>query len=222
MEKIVKLIIHNRWLIITCFLLVAAIGVYSWFQLPIDAYPDIADVTVQISTQVPGLAAEEMEQQITIPLERELNGIPGLQTMRSRNAFGISIIILVFKDGVDDYWARQRVRERVNDVDLPFSAKPELNPLTSPTGEVCRYVVESKTHSLRELTDIQKWIIIPRIKQVEGVADVSNFGGITTQYQIEIDPKKLEKYDLSLNTVVESIQKNNENAGGSMPATGGC
>jgi cobalt-zinc-cadmium resistance protein CzcA len=220
MEKLFKIFIHNRWLILTCFLVVAAIGVYSWFQLPIDAYPDIADVTVQVSTQVPGLAAEEMEQQITIPLERELNGIPGLQTMRSRNAFGISAIILVFKDGVDDYWARQRVRERIDDVDLPYGAKPDLGPLTSPTGEVCRYIVESKTRSLRELTDLQKWVIIPRIKQVAGVADVSNFGGITTQYQIEIDPKKLEKYDISLSTVVESVQKNNENAGGSMLGRG--
>ncbi len=216
MEKLFKIVILNRWLVITCFALVASIGVYSWFQLPIDAYPDIADVTVQVSTQVTGLAAEEIEQQITIPLERELNGMPGLQTMRSRNAFSISTIILVFKDGVDDYWARQRVQERINSIDLPFGAKPELNPLTSPTGEVCRYVLESNTSSLSELTDLQKWVIIPRIKQVTGVADVSNFGGITTQYQIEIDPQKLEKYDISLNTVVESVEKNNANAGGSM------
>lgn len=220
MEKLFKLFIHRRLLIATCFVLVAAIGVYSWFQLPIDAYPDIADVTVQVSTQVAGLAAEEIEQQITIPLERELNGMPGLQTMRSRNAFGISTILLVFKDGVDDYWARQRVQERINGVDLPFNAQPDLVPLTSPTGEICRYILESKSRSLRELTDLQKWVIIPRIKQVTGVADVANFGGITTQYQIEIDPKKLEKYDITLGTVVESVSKNNTNAGGSMLGRG--
>ena len=220
MEKLFKLFIHRRLLIATCFVLVAAIGVYSWFQLPIDAYPDIADVTVQVSTQVAGLAAEEIEQQITIPLERELNGMPGLQTMRSRNAFGISTILLVFKDGVDDYWARQRVQERINGVDLPFNAQPALVPLTSPTGEICRYILESKSRSLRELTDLQKWVIIPRIKQVTGVADVANFGGITTQYQIEIDPKKLEKYDITLGTVVESVSKNNTNAGGSMLGRG--
>ncbi|MDP4273935.1 MAG: CusA/CzcA family heavy metal efflux RND transporter [Bacteroidota bacterium] len=220
MEKLFKLFLRRRLLIATCFVLVAAIGVYSWFQLPIDAYPDIADVTVQVSTQVPGLAAEEIEQQITIPLERELNGMPGLQTMRSRNAFGISTIILVFKDGVDDYWARQRVQERINGVQLPFDAEPELEPLTSATGEVCRYVVESKTRNLRELTDLQKWVIVPRIKQVMGVADVANFGGITTQYQIEIDPVKLAKYDITLNDVVESVNKNNTNAGGSMLSRG--
>src|SRR4030042_486848 len=216
MERLFRLFIHRRLLIATCFVLVAAVGVYSWFQLPIDAYPDIADVTVQVVTQVPGLAAEEIEQQITIPLERELNGMPGLQTMRSKNLFGISSILLVFKDGIDDYWARQRVQERINGIELPFGAIPELNPLTSPTGEVCRYFIESSGYSLRELTDLQKWVIIPRLKQVMGVADGQNFGGITTQYQIEIDPKKLEKYDIPLNIVVESINKNNANAGGSM------
>ncbi len=216
MDRLFRLFINRRFLIATVFALVAAIGIYSWFQLPIDAYPDIADVTVQVVTQVPGLAAEEIEQQITIPLERELNGLPGLQTMRSKNLFSISAILLVFKDGTDDYWARQRVQERISGIDLPFGAVPELNPLTSPTGEVCRYVIESETYDLRELTDFQKWVIIPRLKQVMGVADVQNFGGITTQYQIEIDPKKLEKYDITLSNVVESINKNNANAGGSL------
>jgi heavy metal efflux system protein len=216
MERLFRIFIHRRLLIATCFVLVSAVGVYSWSKLPIDAYPDIADVTVQVVTQVPGLAAEEIEQQITIPLERELNGLPGLVTMRSKNLFSISAILLVFRDGTDDYWARQRVQERINGLDLPFGASPEMNPLTSPTGEVCRYIIESKTHSLRELTDLQKWVIIPRLKQITGVADVQNFGGITTQYQIEIDPKKLEKYDIPLSVVIESIERNNANAGGSM------
>lgn len=216
MERLFRVFIERRLLIATCFVLVAAIGVYSWFQLPVDAYPDIADVTVQVVTQVPGLAAEEIEQQITVPLERELNGLPGLQTMRSKNLFGISAVLLVFADGTDDYWARQRVEERINGLELPFDAVPELNPLTSPTGEVCRYIIESDHHTLRELTDLQKWVVIPRLKQVMGIADVQNFGGITTQYQIEIDPSKLEKYDIPLGDVIESINSNNANAGGSM------
>lgn len=143
MEKIFRIFINRRLLISTCFVLVAVMGIYSWSKLPVDAYPDIADVTVQVVTQVPGLAAEEIEQQITIPLERELNGLPGLVTMRSKNLFGISSILLVFKDGTDDYWARQRVEERIMGIELPFGALPELNPLTSPTGEVCRYIIES-------------------------------------------------------------------------------
>lgn len=215
MEKLMGLILKRRWLIATVFLLISAFGIYSWQQLSIDAYPDIADTTVQVVTQVPGLAAEEMEQQITIPLERALNGMPNLEMMRSTNTFGISTIMLVFKDGTEDYWARQRVTERINGVDLPFDAAPELNPLTSPTGEVYRYILKSDNHSLRELTDLNKWVVIPRLTQISGVADVSNYGGITTQYQLEIDPDKLSKYDISLGDVEESINLNNSNAGGS-------
>jgi cobalt-zinc-cadmium resistance protein CzcA len=200
----------------TLFILLGCFGYYSWKQLAIDAYPDIADVTVEVITQVPGLAAEEVEQQIAIPIERALNGMPGLVTMRSGNTFGISSISLVFEDGVDDYWARQRVQERLADVELPFGATPGLNPLTSPTGEIYRYIIESKNHDLRELTDLNKWVIIPSLKQVTGVADVSNFGGITTQFQIELNPTKLEQYNLSLSDVTDNIKKNNANAGGSM------
>ena len=152
MQKLIERILKRRWLVAVAFLLVSAFGIYSWTRLSVDAYPDIADVTVQVVTQVPGLAAEEIEQQITIPLEQALNGIPSLTMMRSRNAFGLSVIVLVFEDGTEDYWARQRVRECIGDVDLPYDAVPELNPLTSPTGEIYRYVLESENHTLRELT----------------------------------------------------------------------
>lgn len=215
MEKFFGLILKRRWLIASAFVLVSALGVYAWKQLPLDAYPDIADTTVQVVTQVPGLAAEEIEQQITVPLERALNGMPSLSMMRSTNTFGISTIILVFQDGTEDYWARQRVRECIDGVDLPYEAVPELNPLTSPTGEVFRYIVNGKGYSLRELTDINKWVVIPRLKQIAGVADVSNYGGITTQYQIEIDPDKIRQYGISLREVEEAIDMNNSNAGGS-------
>ena len=216
MHGIILLAIRKRWIMVGLFVMISIIGFYSWQQLSIEAYPDIADVTVQVITQVPGLAAEEVEQQITIPLERELNGLPGLHVMRSKNAFGLSNIILVFEDKTDDYWARQRVQERLAGVTLPYGAVPGLNPLTSPTGEIYRYIIESKSHDLRELTDLNKWVIIPRLKQVTGVADVSNFGGISTQFQIEIDPVKLEQYHLTLSDVSDKIGKNNTNAGGSM------
>jgi len=216
MYKIISLALRRWKIMIVVFCLLAVFGYTSWKQLSIEAYPDIADVTVQVITQVPGLAAEEIEQQITIPLERELNGLPGLNTMRSKNTFGLSAIILVFNDGVDDYWARQRVQERLSDIQLPYNAIPGLNPLTSPTGEIYRYIIESKKYDLRELTELNKWVIIPRLKQVTGVADVSNFGGITTQFQIEIDPIKLEQYNLSLSDVTDKIEKNNSNAGGSL------
>ncbi len=216
MKKIILAAIQHRWIMVALFFLLAIFGYYSWKQLSIEAYPDIADVTVQVVTQVPGLAAEEIEQQISIPLERALNGLPGLHVMRSKNSFGLSAILLVFEDGVDDYWARQRVQERIAEVDLPYDAAPGLNPLTSPTGEIYRYIIESNNHDLRELTELHKWVIIPRLKQVTGVADVSNFGGITTQFQIEIDPLKIQQYNLSISDVIEKIENNNSNAGGSM------
>ncbi|MDH5031879.1 efflux RND transporter permease subunit [Chryseobacterium cucumeris] len=216
MKKLLTISIQKRWLMLALFLLLGFFGYYSWTRLSIEAYPDIADVTSQVVTQVPGLAAEEVEQQITIPLERSLNGLPGMHVMRSKSTFGLSIITMVFDDGIDDYWARQRIQERLTDVELPYGAQPGLDPLTSPIGEVYRYIIESNNHSLRELTDLQKFIIIPRIKQVSGIADVTNFGGITTQFQIELDPHKLEQYGLSLSEVTETISKNNVSAGGSM------
>lgn len=202
------------------FLFLAVVGYYSWTRLAIDAYPDIADTTVQVVTQVPGLAAEEIEQQISIPIERAMNGMPGLNVMRSKNTFGLSTVVLVFDDGIDDYWARQRVQERLVDVELPYDAVPGLNPLTSPTGEIFRYVLESDQLDIRELTDLHKWVVIPRLKQVTGVADVSNFGGITTQYQIEVNPHKMEQYNVTLGDITEKIEKNNVNAGGSMLSRG--
>ncbi|MCT4319661.1 efflux RND transporter permease subunit [Elizabethkingia anophelis] len=216
MKQLLTLSIQKRWLMLALFLLLGFFGYYSWTKLSVEAYPDIADVTSQVVTQVQGLAAEEVEQQITIPLERSLNGLPGMHVMRSKSTFGLSIITIVFEDGVDDYWARQRIQERLSEVNLPYGAQPGLDPLTSPIGEVYRYIIESNNHSLRELTDLQNFVIIPRIKQVSGIADVTNFGGITTQFQIELDPHKLEQYGLSLSEVTETISKNNVSAGGSM------
>lgn len=197
-------------------------GVIAWNALSIDAYPDISDTTVQVVTQVPGLATEEIEQQISIPVERAVSGIPNLVTMRSKNSFGISTVVLVFDDGVDDYWARQRVTERLVGIDLPYGAVPELNPLTAPTGEIYRYIVESPdgSHDLRSLTDIHKWTIIPYLRQISGVADVSNYGGITTQYQIELSPERLTEFGVSLSDITEKIEQNNLNAGGSILSEG--
>jgi len=140
--------------------------------------------------------------------------------MRSKSTFGLSMITLVFQDGVDDYWARMRIQERLDEIDLPYNAKPGLDPLTSPIGEIYRYIIEGDQHDLRALTDLQNFTIIPRIKQVSGVADVTNFGGITTQFQIEIDPLKLEQYQLTLSDVIATVEENNVNAGGSVLTRG--
>lgn len=209
-------IIEKYKIVASLFIMICLLGYFSFTQLSIEAYPDIADVTSQVITQVPGLAAEEVEQQITIPIERAINGLPGMHIMRSKSTFGLSMITIVFQDGTDDYWCRQRIQERLNDVDLPYDAIPTLDPLTSPIGEIYRYIIESDNHSLRELTDLQNWVIVPKIKEISGIADISTFGGITTQYQLEIDPYKLEQYQLSLSNITAAIEQNNSNVGGSI------
>lgn len=221
-NRIVNWALDHRVLMSVIFGALCGIGVIAWNGLSIDAYPDISDTTVQIVTQVPGLATEEIEQQITIPVERAVAGIPDVNILRSKNSFGISTVILVFDDKVDDYWARQRVTERLSGLDLPYDAVPELNPLTAPTGEIYRYVLKSTDglHDLRSLTDIHKWTVIPYLRKIQGIADVSNYGGITTQYQIELSPDKLTEYGVSLTDVVEKIEQNNINAGGSLLSEG--
>jgi len=194
----------------------AIYGYYCWTQLSIDAYPDVADTSSQVVTQTPGLAAEEVEQQVTIPLERELNGTPGLAMMRSRSTFGLSLITLIFRDGIEDYWSRQRIMERIQAVTLPPGLSPGLDPLSSPTGLILYYTLESDTKNLRELSEIQRWTVIPSLKQVPGVADVSNFGGVTTQFQLELDPQQLIRFAVSLKNVTDAINANSANAGGSV------
>src|SRR5215471_654538 len=218
--RFVALCLWRRKLVWLIAILIGVYGYVSWKQLDVEAYPDIADVTSQVITQYPGHAAEEIEEQVTIPLEGELTGIPGLQVMRSNSTFGLSLITLVFQDGVDDYWARQRIQERISRVDLPPGASPGLDPLTSPIGEIYRYTLESSFRDERELKEIQDWTVTPVLKQVTGVADVTNFGGETTQFQLIVDPAKLAQYNVALKQVTDAIQANNANAGGSIVVRG--
>jgi heavy metal efflux system protein len=220
LERFVAACLHRRWLTLAVFLMVAAFGYYSLQGLAVEAYPDIADTSAQVVTQFEGHAGEEVEEQVTIPLERALNGIPGLQVMRSKSTFGLSLITLVFRDGIEDYWARQRIRERVQSVELPPGASTDLDPLTSPIGEIYRYTLQSTGHDQRELRELQEWVVIPTFRQVSGIADVTDFGGETTQFQLLIDPAQLAQYSLSLHQVVDAIQTNNANAGGSILVRG--
>src|SRR5262244_554497 len=219
-DWLVTLAWQKRLVMAMIALFISLYGVYSWTQLTIDAYPDIADTSSQVITQAPGLAAEEVEQRITIPLERELNGTPGLLFMRSKSTFGLSLITIVFRDGIEKYWARQRINERIQAVTLPSGITAGLDPVTSPTGQIYYYTLESDTKGQRELSEIQRWIVIPALKQVPGVADVSNFGGITTQFQLELDPQQLARFNLSLANVESAINANSSNAGGSVVARG--
>jgi cobalt-zinc-cadmium resistance protein CzcA len=213
-DKLVSVCFKRRGIAWLVFVVAALYGGYCWTQLPLEAYPDIADTTSQVITQVPGLAAEEVEKQITIPLEREIMGTPGMYVMRSKSTFGLSLITVVFQDGAEDYWSRQRLQERIGGVTLPYGAQPGLDPLTSPIGEIYRYTLTSKTRSLRDLSELQFWKVIPRLKQVPGLADVSNFGGITTQFILQLDPQKLVKYNVTLAQITAAINANNASAGG--------
>jgi cobalt-zinc-cadmium resistance protein CzcA len=219
-DLLVGLALRKRLVVAMICAFAGIYGYYSWTQLAIEAYPDVADTSSQVITQAPGLAAEEVEQRITIPLERELNGTPGLLFMRSKSTFGLSLITIVFRDGIDDYWSRQRILERIQNATLPAGLTPGLDPLSSPTGQILYYTLESDTKGLRELSEIERWIVIPALKQVPGIADVSNFGGITTQFQLELDPQQLMRFNLSLANIEAAINANSSSAGGSVVTRG--
>ena len=132
--------------------------------------------------------------------------------MRSRSTFGLSLITMQFSDGIEDYWSRQRLEERIANATLPPNLSPGLDPLSSPTGQILYYILESSTKNLRELSEIEQWTVIPTLKQVPGVADVSNFGGLTTQYELELDPQQLTRFNISLANVTGAISANNATA----------
>ena len=191
-------------------------GVWAYRQLKIEAYPDISDTQVVVVTQYNGRAAEEVEQQVTVPLERALNSVPSVIARRSRTIFGLSVVELTFAYGVDDYFARQMVLEKLRDVNLPPNVTPELGPLSTPIGELYRYSLEGEGYDAMQLRELEDWVVEPRFRQVQGVADVTPFGGLIRQYQVEIDPLQLAKYGLSVAQVAAAIDANNQNAGGAM------
>jgi len=219
-DQFVGFCLQRRVAIFILAALLAAYGVYAWETLSVEAYPELGDVAAQITTQMPGLAAEEVEQLITVPLERAINGTPGLLLMRSSSTFGLSLITVLFRDGYEDYWARQRLTERINQAVLPAGASPSLDPVAGPGGEIYRYTLESDSKNLQELSEIQRWTVIPALKSVPGVVDDTNFGGFTTEYQLDLDPKQLHHYGLGITDVINAINNNNANAGGGRVSRG--
>jgi cobalt-zinc-cadmium resistance protein CzcA len=219
-DQFVGFCLHRRVAVIVLTVLIAGFGVYAWETLSVEAYPELGDVAAQVTTQVPGLAAEEVEQLITVPLERQINGTPGMLLMRSSSTFGLSLITVLFRDGYDDYWVRQRLLERISQATLPAAAAPSLDPVAGPGGEIYRYTLESASRNLQELSEIQRWTVIPALKAVPGVVDDTNFGGFTTEYQLDLDPKQLEHYGLGITDVINAINNNNTNAGGGRVSRG--
>src|SRR5882724_858172 len=219
-DQFVGFCLHRRVAVFILTALLAGYGVYAWETLSVEAYPELGDVAAQVTTQMPGLAAEEVEQLITVPLERQINGTPGLLLMRSTSTFGLSLITVLFRDGYEDYWARQRLLERISQATLPAGAAPSLGPVAGPGGEIYRYTLESDAKNLQELSEIQRWTVIPALQSVPGVVQVTNFGGVTTEYQLDLDPKQLVHYGLGITDVINAINNNNTNAGGGRVSRG--
>ncbi|MFC0182362.1 efflux RND transporter permease subunit [Pseudarcicella hirudinis] len=213
----------NRWLVIAIAVVTSLIGYWCFTQLKIEAYPDIADTNVIVVAKYDGRAAEEVEQQVTIPIERALNNVPRVLDRRSRTIFGLSVVQLTFQDGTNDYFARQQVIERLSSAGLPDGVAPELAPLTTAVGEIYRFVVEApaEKYTPMQLRDMQDWIIKPYLLQVPGIADITTFGGPIKQFHVLTSPDRLRKYNLTLQNVIDAVGENNQNTGGNVIERGG-
>ncbi|MGO4880385.1 MAG: efflux RND transporter permease subunit [Bryobacteraceae bacterium] len=221
-RRFVDFALNNRLLVLALALLLFAWGVISFKNLPVEAYPDVANNYVQVITQWPGRAAEEVEQQVTIPLEIVMNGLPHLTHLRSVSLFGLSSLMLIFDDQSENDWNRQKVLERLAQVTLPDNLQPQMGTDYSPVGQIMFYTLTSTNpeYDVMELKSLEDWVLEKQFKSVPNVVDVSSFGGPTKEYQVQIDPDKLVSYGLSLADVEQQLTNNNVNAGGSFIQAG--
>ena len=220
-NRIVAFALQQRMLMVLLALGLAAAGVWSYHVLPMDAYPNLSPPMVDIVTQWPGHSAEEVERLITVPVELGMNAIPGMVTKRSVSLYGLSDVTLGFADGTDPYFARQRVRNRLPDVELPDGVSSSMSPMSPPSGLVYRYVLQSTDRSPMELKTLNDWVVAPQYRSVPGVADDSGFGGGTMQYQVLLDPVKIAALGMSVAQVEAALAANNGNAGGGFYTQGG-
>src|SRR5215469_7640905 len=220
-HRIVHFALRQRFLVLMVTALTVIAGVWSFRQMPVDAYPDLSPPMVELITQWPGHAAEEVERLTTLPLELAMNGSARLHVMRSISLYGLSEVILTFDEGVEPYFARQIVFERIGDATLPQGVAPSMAPLFSPSGLVYRYVLESPDRSPMQLHTLEAWVIERAYKSVPGVADDSGFGGPTMEYHVLLDPVKLYNYHLPVVQVLNALNANNANTGGGFYTQGG-
>src|SRR5665213_2156444 len=221
MNRIVASSLQQRFLVVLMMLLLVGAGWRSLERLPMDAYPDLSPPLVEIITQWPGHAAEEVERLITVPVELGMNGIPQTTTKRSISLYGLSDVILTFSNGTDNYFARQQVFNRMGALSLPSGVSPSVSPLSAPSGLIYRYVLQSPDRSPMELKTFEDWTVEPQFRSVAGVADDSGLGGGTMQYQVLFDPAKLAAVGLTAPQVETSLAANNANAGGGSYSQGG-
>jgi len=221
-RKVVDFALENRFLVLAGALLLFCWGAISFHQLPVEAYPDVADNYVEIITQWPGISAEQIEQQVTIPLEIVTNGVPHLVHLRSFSIFGLSDLKLIFDDEEQNAWDRERVLERLSQVTLPTGVVPQMGTDWSPVGQIYFFTLRSTNpqYDVMELKSIEDWVIEKNFKAVPNVVDVASFGGPTREYQVRVDPNKLISYGLSLAQVEQQLTNNNANAGGSFIESG--
>jgi cobalt-zinc-cadmium resistance protein CzcA len=214
--------LKNRLPVIALALMLFVWGAISFHQLPVEAYPDVANNYVEVITQWPGISAEQIEQQVTIPLEIVMNGIPGVVALRSFSLFGLSDLKLIFDDGTDNNWNRERALERLSQVTLPPGVVPQMGTDWSPVGQIYFFTLRSTNpaYDVMELKSIEDWVVEKNLKQVPNVVDVASFGGPTREYQVRVDPNKLISYGLSLSQVEQQLTNNNANAGGSFIEAG--
>ena len=223
-EKIIRFAIDQRWLVLLMTLGMAALGVYNYQQLPIDAVPDITNVQVQINTAAPGYSPLESEQRITYPIETAMAGLPGLEETRSVSRYGLSQVTVIFEDGTDIYFARQLVNERIGQAraQLPAALTPEMGPISSGLGEIFMWTVEARedvrkadgsAYTATDLREIQDWIIKPQVRNVPGVTEINTIGGYSKEFQVAPLPDKLMAYGLTLQDLVAAIERNNGNMG---------
>ena len=220
-HRIVQFALRQRPLVLLVVAFICVGGVISFHNMPVDAYPDLSPPMVEVITQWPGHAAEEVERLVTVPTEVEMNGVPKMSVMRSISLYGLSDVILTFDEDTDDYFARQVVFQRLSEITYPQGVAPALSPQTSPSGLVYRYVLESPDRTPQELKTFEDWVIEREYKQVSGVADDSGFGGTVMQYQVLLDPAKLYSYHIPVPTVLQQLSVNNSNAGGGFYSQGG-
>jgi cobalt-zinc-cadmium resistance protein CzcA len=213
-HRIVQFALQQRFLVLMVTVLIIIAGADSFRRMPVDAYPDLSPPMVELITQWPGHAAEEVERLTTLPLELAMNGTPHLKVMRSISLYGLSDLRLTFDESVDPYFARTLVFQRLSDATLPTGVVPSMAPLFSPSGLVYRYVLESPDRSPQELKTYNRWIIVRAYRSVPGVADDSGLGGPTMEYQVLLDPARLYNYHLPVVQVLNALTANNANTGG--------
>jgi len=215
LESVIAWSLSHRYTVLFGAAFVSLIGYFAAGQLVVDAFPDTTPVQVQVNTAAPGMVAEEIERQITFPIELAMGGMPGLEGLRSASMFGLSVVIVTFKDGTDIYLARQLINERLTTVSVPAGVeRPEMGPVSTGLGEVFHYLLVPRGMSLTDVKTMQEWTLKPALRSVPGTAEVNAWGGLNKQYQIRLDPVLLRKYGLSFDQAIEAIPRNNFNVGG--------